>query len=284
MTTLTPPPVIPAAPPQPAGPPTGPRDSSRAVALVATILGGALVIGTIIGAVMGVIRLASVHTGELTASAAGVASLDVDVSSVELDIVYDDVSDATLSVTGSGIDGWKLERTGDALSLRTDRGWWGFRGWFDLDSLDRATLTLPESLSGSGMDATLRLSAGSITTDGDFGALGINLSAGSITASGSANTLTVDASAGRVVLDVADVREAELELSAGSIEGSLTGTTPESVDIDVSAGSLSLRLPEGPYAVSQDVSAGTFTNDLRVDPSSEHEISVDLSAGSVRLR
>ena len=77
--------------------------------------------------------------------------------------------------------------------------WWLFGGEV------RATLTLPRELEGTALDASLDLSAGDLTVDGEFGDLGIEVGAGSLTVDGAAETLTVDLSAGGADIDLADV-------------------------------------------------------------------------------
>ena len=84
-------------------------------------------------------------------------------------------------------------------------------------------------------------------------------------------------------VSLADVRDADLQLSAGAANGTLTGSAPQTVTIDVSAGRLDLTLPDVPYAVGSDVSAGELRNDLDIDARSDRRVSVSVSAGFVAL-
>ena len=56
------------------------------------------------------------------------------------------------------------------------------------------------------------------------------------------------------------------------------------MSVDVSAGSLDLRLPDGAYDVRSDVSAGDFENGLNTDASSGNVVDVTVSAGTVTIR
>lgn len=277
-TTLTPP-----VTPSPEAPPTPPRRASaQVVAILAIVLGGILVLGTIATTAFSAVRSASTSTASLTADVRGVTGLDVNVSGAELTIAYDTVDEAELSVTGNGgSTHWRLDRDGDELVVSSDRSWW--EGWHWFGETEYATLTLPQRFADTSLDASFDLSAGSIVATGVYNRLELDLSAGSVTVDGSARELGVSVSAGRANIDLEDVRSAELDVSAGAIDGRLTGTAPSDVVVEASAGRIDLELPAAPYAVSSDVSAGDFTHELSTDPSSRNRVSVHLSAGTVHL-
>lgn len=262
-----------------APPPPGPRTSARVIAILAIALGAVLVAGALVTGVFSAARAATQRTETLTADARGIRSLDVDVAAADLEIVYGG-EEATLTVTGNVAD-WRLVRDGDGLAVTTQRGWWG--SWRPFGDSDRAVLTLPQSLERAGLDADLSLAAGSLRATGAFGDLDLDLSAGAMDVSGSARALETDVSAGRLVFDLADVRDADLQLSAGAANGTLTGSAPQTVTIDVSAGRLDLTLPDVSYAVGSDVSAGELRNDLDIDARSDRRVSVSVSAGFVAL-
>lgn len=286
-TTLTPPPVPPAPPSD--GGVTGPvspqppahRPGSRVVAILTIVLGIALILGA-----LGTSVLAAIGTsqrgasGTLTADAVGIQSLKVDVAAADLTIVYGGES-VVLDVNGAASD-WRVRRDGPALVVATQRTWWSALRPFN--ESDTAVLTLPQSLKGSALDADLSLSAGSLRADGDFGRLDVTVSAGAMNLSGRAATLDAEVSAGRLVFDLARVDTARLKLSAGSVDGSLAGSAPSAVSVDLSAGRLALILPDDRYAVSSNASAGDIENRLRVDSTSPHRITVGVSAGYVSLR
>lgn len=277
-TTLTPPPPASATPlPQP-GPPA-PR-YSRVVAILAMTLGALLIAGVAIGSVFSFVRAAGVREDTLTASTTDLGALTVDISTGSVEIVYGDVTEAELNVLGQVSD-WKLERSGDTLTVSTHRGW--LFGWNWLGDGDRAILTLPQSLRDAPLDATLRTSAGSIDASGTFGTLELDLSAGSIGVSGSAERVTVEVSAGSARLDLADVDSAAVTVSAGSAVGDFTGTAPTSVDLDVSAGRIALDVPDETYAVSTRESAGSISYDVQTGADSPHRIDAEVSAGSIDI-
>lgn len=287
-TTLTPPPVVPPVSPGGPVPPGGPpprRDSARVVSILAIVVGCVLIAGAIVSGALTAVRFAATDTAALTARADRVAALDVDIAAGSLTIAYGSVDEATLRVEGSGASDWRLSRDGDALAVTADRSWW--RGWNlfgPWSDGDVAVLTLPLSLSGTTLDADLQLAAGEIIADGTFGELDIDLGAGSVTVSGAARSLDASISAGRVSLDLADVRAVDLEVSAGLVEGRLSGAPPAETSIEVSAGRVNLTLPRGSYAVSSDVSAGDFSHSLSTDPTASARVDVTVSAGSVILR
>lgn len=279
MTTVTTPPPPPAPQPQAPEPPR--RTSATLISVIAIVVGAVLIVGAVATAVFSVVRSGAVRTETFRADAAGITRLDVDVSTADLQVVYGSTGDVELVVDGTPGD-WRLERSGDALTVRTQRGW--FSGWlFGSEVGDRAVLTLPAPLESRGLDAELAISAGSIRADGEFGEVGLDLSAGAIEVSGSADTLDVDVSAGRATIDLADVRTGGVRVSAGAVDGQLSGAAPSDLSIDVSAGQVRLGLPDAEYDVASDVSAGDFDNRLNTSTSASARITVNVSAGEVVL-
>lgn len=262
-------------------PPAGRRGSARAVATVLITVGGLLLLATVVTGVLSAVRNSNVETVERAAATDGVATLDGDVSSGDLTIQFGDVREATLRVTGSSAEDWRLARAGDTLSIRVEQDWFDNWAWFGRSG-DTAVLTLPRGLSG--LDASLDVSAGSIAADGEFDELSLELSAGSIETTGTARTLDLDVSAGDAEVDLAGIERAGVEVSAGSVSGTLSGSRLRSLDIDLSAGDLELSLPDQVYVVNSDVSAGSFDNQLRTASAASTTVDVDMSAGDVVLR
>lgn len=154
-------------------------------------------------------------------------------------------------------------------------------GWI-FGGSGRAVLVLPDSLEG--LDADVQMAAGSLRAEGDFGLVDLTVGAGELALDGSAEDVSVDLSAGRAILNLADVDTADLTVSAGSMDASFDGTQPSDIRAGVSAGSLTLVVPDGAYDVTSDVSAGNFRNQLGSDPGADSTISVEVSAGQVVLR
>jgi hypothetical protein len=275
------PPVPPVPPLPPTAPPPETRGASRVVAILTVALGCAVALGAIGSATFSTVAAASVRTETQTVDAAGVETLGVAVDAASLRIEFADVSEATLEVTGGiGVREWTLERQDDRLIVETPRRFgpgWIFGGEV------RATLTLPRELEGADLDAALELSAGELTVDGSFGDLGIDVDAGTLTVDGTAQSLTADLSAGGADIDLGDVAEAEFTLSAGAVDARLSGAAPRAVTVDVSAGSLDLRLPDQTYDVRSDVSAGDFENGLRTEAGAPNVVDVTVSAGTVTI-
>ena len=259
-TTLTPPPTLPERPAEPPRPPSG---GSRAVAIIVIVLGGIVLLGAMTSALVGTIASASVHTSTRTVDAAGIEGLEVDAAAGTLRVEFTDVAEAELEVTSSwGAESWRFERDDDTLEVASpDRlGWFSWRGWFGDGGAD-AVLRLPAGLDG--LDADVTLAAGEFVTDGAFGELDLSLAAGSFDVTGSAESLSADVSAGRGTLELEDVREAELTVSAGSLD---------------------LTVPDVEYAITQDISAGTLNAKIDEASSARRTIDVSLSAGTATIR
>jgi len=291
-TTLNPPPpATPAGPPPVPGqnPPGGspqrpPSSAGRVVAILAIVFGSLVIVGAIVSAVVGTIVSASVHTTNRTVEVAGVDRLDIDAAAGSLRVEFGSVREAELEVTSSwGADRWVLERDGGDLVVSSPRmwgPWWIFGGWFG--GPGDAVLRLPQSLEG--LDADITFSAGTLDVEGEFAELDLTMNAGRADIAGSAESLKADMNAGRADLELAGVATANLIVNAGSLDAALTGSQPDEVTVDLSAGSLNLSVPQGDYVVTSDVSAGGFDNRIGSDPSASSTIHVEVSAGQVTLR
>ncbi|GAA1466000.1 hypothetical protein [Microbacterium thalassium] len=285
MSTTVIPPTPPAQPaPQPAGPPprSGPSNAAKAVAILVIVFGALVLVGAMVSAALSTIAAASVSTQSQTEAAGGVTMLDADVSAGSLRIEFADVTEAELDVTRAwGIGDWTLERSGSTLVIASPEGAWG-SGWWWFGGTGDAVLRLPLAVERA--DADLTLSAGSIAADGEFDDIRLVLGAGSADVSGVADTIAADISAGSANVDLSDVSDADLSVSAGSLDVTLSGSTPEDVTLEVSAGSLTVTVPDDVYDIRSDVSAGDFENRIGSTAGAPNSIDVQVSAGQVVLR
>lgn len=280
--TLTPPPVPPAhpAPPQTQTPEA--RTGSRALAITLGVVGGVVAIGAM-GLAAASSIASTVFTGQggaqtVTADVAGVRGLDVSSNAGDFRIAFGDVDEAVLEAE-SDSGSWTLRRDGDALVVDSPRHWFGF-SW---DFRQSAVLTLPRSLEGVDLDVSI--SAGSFDAAGTFGEVSYDLSAGDFEIEGSATSLDADMSAGNSVIELSGLRTASFEVSAGDLWGDLTGgEAPDAIDIDVSAGSVELQLPDVPYAVTTESAFGDITSNVDESSRAPRTISVELAAGDVTLQ
>ena len=260
----------------------GSTSGARTVAIITAVVGGLALLGSGGTAAAAAVSDLSRTDSEQTLNVDGIEGVDLDASASEVTVRFGDTDDATLTVSGGRGD-WTLQREGDELVVRSphmDFDWWFGGNWFGGE--ERVLLTLPESVAG--IDADLNLSAGNLDVEGDFGEVTIGVGAGSVRAEGSATTLTVDMSAGTSDMEFEGVSEADILVAAGDMNLTLTGAAPDAVDIDVSAGSLTMLLPDAEYNVLQDVSAGSLDSRVDESSSSERTIDVSLSAGNVTLR
>ena len=280
-TILTPPPAPPTAPyaasdPQPGGPV---RSSSRAVAVVASVVGGVIVLGALTVGTIQVLANSNRHSETYRVAVDGVTDLDLDFSSGEMTIAFGNVDEAVLDVRdSSSIGEWTLRVDGDELIAESPRGGFGF-GWFNRSG--DVTLTLPKELEG--MNADLDIGAGSLEVDGAFRAVAVDLGAGDVEVRGTATEVTAYISAGDAEIDLKGVKTAELSVSAGRLVAFFGGDAPQSIDASVSAGDLELTVPDGRYDVTSTVSAGDFENSLGSDPGAANRIHVEVSAGNATL-
>jgi hypothetical protein len=286
MSTITPPPQTTAPPVGPAPQPS-PGSASRVVAILAIVLGSVLVIGAVTSAVVGTIAAASVHSSTRTLAVDGVDEVTVDAAAGTLRVEFADVDEAQLEVTGVfGADRWRLDESDGSLTVASpDRfGPWFFGDWFFGDWSGRRTdavLRLPASLQG--LDADITLAAGEFTMDGELGDLELELNAGRATVTGTAEEATVNVQAGRGSIELSGVSDAALSVSAGSLDAEFTGTQPDDVQVDVSAGSVNVTVPDGDYDVTSNVSAGGFDNRIGSSPGASSTIRVEVAAGQVIL-
>jgi len=278
QTPLTPPPASVAAP----APVPSSGGGNRWITVTLAVFGGLALAGTgataAVAASGDLARTDSVQRLDVT----GVDGLDLEASASDVRVEFGDVDEAELTVTGGRGGAWTFERDEDEILVRspdTVFGWW-FGRWFDDDRT--VVLTLPEELEG--IDASFVLNAGGLDVSGRFGELETELSAGDLRVEGEASSLDADVNAGRADIALDGVEEAELSVAAGNLTVELTGTAPTETSIDVSAGGLTLTLPDDGYRITQNVSAGTLDNRLGQSTSSRNSIDVTLSAGTVTLR
>jgi len=277
--------LAPPAPPTPEGAPpqqsSTTRSGTRALAITIGVLGGGILLLGGATAAIGAIgsTMFSSEGGSGTASLAvdGVSSLRVDVGAGDVDVAFGKGSEARLDYESSRGE-WTFERDGDQLVVSSpNQQWFGF---FDWGGEQRATLVLPESLEG--VNAELDVTAGSLAVDGVLGDVFYQLSAGEIELEGSATSIEGDMSAGRSIIELADLRTATFQVAAGGLYGDFRGgDAPEAIDLDVSAGSVEMQVPDVPYRMTIDRSAGSVDSNLQEANDARRTIDVEVAAGNV---
>jgi hypothetical protein len=256
-----------------------PRTASRVIGILTVALGAAVVVGTLWSGAAPTLAASLSHSEGRTVAVDGVDEIDLDVAAASFDLRFDDVDEASLDVRDVGNGSWTLREDDGTLVVRSPErpffSWWG-------SGNGEATLILPRELEG--VDATVDFGAGSFDAEGDFGELELEVGAGQVDVRGSAESLALDLGAGRADFSLADVRTADLEISAGAVVGELTGDAPQDTQVVVSAGSLDLTVPDEEYDVTSDVSAGDFTSDARTARGATRTLHAEVSAGDVRIR
>lgn len=265
---------------------SGRRRAAGAIVVTTAVLGGLALVGVGLSSTAQAFwtartALAGSVAGHAEIDSAGITGIDVEVGSGELTVRFGDVEEATIDAEGG--DFWQMRRSGNDLVVETRGtpfdlclGWCGY-------AERRATVTLPRELEERGIEADLSLGAGSLTLLGDFRSIDLEVGAGEAVVEGSADRVEMEVSAGRLDAELTDVRQASFTVSAGGGKASLNGEAPSEVDVDVSAGSLTLLLPDEAYNVSVDSAAGDVTEKVRTDPASRHRVTGEVSAGSLVL-
>ena len=77
---------------------------------------------------------------------------------------------------------------------------------------------------------------------------------------------------------------AAIEVAGGEVTAQLRGSTPSRTDVELTAGSIDLRLPDDDYRVSVDDGLGQVDNGLRESSTATAEVDVTATMGEVRLR
>lgn len=258
--------------------------ATRPIMILLAVIGGVTLLAFIVTS--GISSALGLNRGAetMTAGTSGVTGVNVDANASRFNLEFGDVSEATLQVNGLNANSWELSRDGDELLVQAPDQWlnWCFFNC-NLDD-NQVTLVLPQELNNGQLNAEMELSAGQLEATGDFDRLEVDVGAGEANINGSANELDAQMSAGSANMHLADVQTADLDISAGRMIAEFTGTAPEAVNAEVSAGQLDVTLPDTAYAVDSQVSAGNLDNQLQTSSGSNHRVTVELSAGNAILR
>lgn len=142
----------------------------------------------------------------------------------------------------------------------------------------RYILALPD-----GMALKVHQAAGAASLTGSFSTVAVEVSAGDLQGTDvDAKEFAAEVSAGSLTLANVDADVVTLTQSAGDARVGFEAA-PDRLVVSVSAGKTTLTLPDEPYAVTQQASAGEVRVGVRTDATSPHTIKVDLSAGTVIL-
>lgn len=279
-------------PPLQPAPPAQPRSGAARPIMITTAIAGGLVLFTAgASAAFGVGEPMSARSGELSTSAdaEGITGLDLDLRAGNVTLEYASVSEAKLEVTGPGSERWGMRRDQNTLVVESPRLSSGFC-FLGIcpdgrrNGLTTVTLTLPQKFQRTALNVDVELAAGDFRADGTFGELSLDLGAGEATVSGSARTLDVSVHAGDYSIDLADVARAGFETAAGSGTAQLTGKAPVDIDIEISAGSLDLTIPDVEYRLDSSVTAGDIASQIRTSQTSQNRIEASVAAGEIVLR
>lgn len=255
------------------------RGNGTALNIILAVIGGLVILTLLIGSARSAFAALSRENSTQTASVQYVKSLQIEAGSGRFDLRFAKIQEATLEVDSSDSQQWELKREGNKLVVDSPNSWgnWCFFGCGSYENT--AVLTLPESMNDGSLDASFELAAGDFNALGSYKNLEVEVGAGELNMSGAAQSAKVHLGAGRAEVSLEDVQQADFDISAGHLAGTLSGKAPQNITANVSAGSLDLELPEGTYDLRQRVEAGDVSNLLATDMDSPNKISVDVSAG-----
>lgn len=267
----------------------------RGVAIATAVVGGVVLFG--LGATAAFAMAASSQRLDTQrdpgaplapVDARGVTSLNLNVGVADLDLTFDDVTEATLSASGGGADRWEFGRKGDELVVRAPKSNSGFCFFGMCPSVRgqhvAATLTLPKNLADGALDADIRIGVGTLRTTGSFGELDVTVDAGDAYIGGEATELGLAIGMGTFEGELEGVQSVDAEVELGDLALVLRGDPPTDVKLEVSAGSIDLAVPAGPYDVTHGSTAGGIDNTLRTVPGAPNRISAKVDLGDITLR
>ncbi len=268
---------LPPVPPRTTG---NPRGNGTALNIVLAVIGGLVILTLLIGSARSAFGALSREHSTQNVSVQGVTALKISAGTGSFDLRFADINEATLEVESTSAQDWQLKREGSTLVLDSPDPWgnWCFFGC-DFQE-NTAVLTLPESMNDGSLDAYFKLAAGDFNAVGSYKDLQIEVGAGELDMSGAAQSAKVQLGAGQANVNLADVQQADFKISAGQLNGTLSGKAPQQVTASVSAGALDLALPQGTYDLRQNVAAGDVSNRLSTDVDSPNKISVEVAAGN----
>ena len=138
-------------------------------------------------------------------------------------------------------------------------------------------------LDGSGIRADIQVTGGALDVTGDFGDMSVEVAGGTASVDGVARDIDLTLSGGSATARIQDAETAAFEVAGGELTATLSGVAPTRTDVEVTAGSADITLPDDEYNVRVDDGLGSVDNDLRTSSSAVAEVDVTATMGSVRL-
>jgi len=273
--------------PAPAAPePPRRRGAAFAVSVVTIVVGTVVAVGTLAGTGFSAVASMADWRGETSSydvssdtSSLPLTDLRIDLAGGELTVEYGDVDSPQLDADDRGRRGWTFERDGDSLRVASPSG-----SFVDAGRGARATLTLPRDLDGSGITADIQVTGGALDLTGDFGDVTVEVAGGTATLDGAARDVDLTVSGGSATAAMTDAETAAFEVAGGELTATLSGMAPTRTDVEVTAGSADITLPDDDYRVRVDDGMGSVDNGLRTDSSATATVDVTATMGSVTLR
>lgn len=260
-----------------------PAQRTSAVSLTFTILGGLCLFFMVLVAILNIGTVTRTGSSFQSADTRGMNTLVVDAADATVEVKFADTDKAELQLTNTDESKWRFGRENQTLVLSrpTSVGFCVFNCGMDRD---KVVLTLPQELSDGSLSGAFTVSSGSIEIAGNYDKFSLDVDAGSGSWVGQAHDVHVEVNAGRADIQAEDVSQAALRVSAGRLSGTLSGNQPDNTELEVKAGRLDVRLPQGAYQVESNEAAGSVEERLQHDPASPHRVSISVSAGNATVR
>lgn len=213
-----------------------------------------------------------------------VQAVTVKATATNVQVVYGDVDHPQVDYT-QGRNDHVLRRhvSGEELNVVVESPGRGI-GLFTPTIRGRSDLQITLPRDADGTDLSLRVTAGNVRVDGDFGEVGMDITA-TVDAelSGSAQSLTLDSTAARVIArDLETTGPVRVDMSAGELRyhGS---ALPSAIDVSATAADVTFELPAGEYEIRTSTVAGNVSQGLASTAGAERIYEFSTTAGDIEL-
>lgn len=183
---------------------------------------------------------------------------------------------------------WQVRTKDQTLRISSEgpqvESWLNFNDLFgDRSSEYTADLVLPGEYNDDTLKLDLSGSALLAQVDGNFKSVDSDIGAGKFIFNGHAEKFESEVGAGELKATLTDVKQLDVDVATGQATVELTGTTPDSVKVEVSVGAADITLPKDSYNVTSEASLGSVKNNLKSSASSPHTVNAEVATGQITL-
>lgn len=214
-----------------------------------------------------------------TVSASGITQIRVDAAAADFQMVFADIPEAQLDVSGADPGKWSLQREGSTLAVNSGGRFciWTCR------SDATVTLQVPSSLNDGSVALNVSVGAGRFATKGQFSDFTANVGAGQLDVWADTPGADIDLGAGMATIGLQNADVVTLDIAAGRLQADLAGSAPSNLVVSVAVGSAVVTVPDVPYQLSSEYAAGVVDSTVDTMEGSPNVINVKVAAGHVSL-